>query len=168
MTEAELREELEAMGIPPEQWRLVALLPLVEVAWADRRIQAAEREVILRIASEHDVLQDRGWEILTGWLTAPPEPDVLARARRLLVALANRHRGLGSDAPEGMLAALPAQCQRVAEAAGGLLGLAWTIDPREARVLEAIRSALVVTPSVLPSSDDLPRPAGGWEDLGGR
>ena len=166
MTEPELRAELEALGIPPERWRLVAMLPLIEVAWADSRIQDAERELILKIAADHDLLEEDGWEILGDWLTEPPAPELLLRARKLLLILANRHRGLGSDAPVGLLSELRAQCEEVAEAAGGLLGLVWTIDRREAEVLDAIRRALVVTPSVLPSNDDLPRPPGGWGDLG--
>ena len=166
MTETELREELQAIGIPPERWRLVAMLPLIEVAWADLRIQDAERELILRIAGEHDLLEADGWEVLGDWLTSPPKPELLLRARKLLLVLTSRHRGLGADAPVGFLSELRAQCEEVAEAAGGLLGLAWTIDKREAAVLDAIRRTLVVTPSVYPANDDLPRPPEGWGDLG--
>jgi hypothetical protein len=165
MTEAELRTELASLGIPADRWRLVALLPLVQVAWADERVQRAEREIILTIANQHGVLGGEGSEILNGWLTTPPSADLLRRARRLLVALVERHRGLGSDAPMGLISELREQCEEVAEAAGGLLGLVWTIDPREAAALDEIRRALSLPASLAPYSDDLPRPPGGWSDL---
>jgi hypothetical protein len=121
--------------------------------------------LILQIAEAHGVLEDEGTEILGDWLTTPPTAETLARARRLLLALVNRHRGLGSDAPVGWLSELRAQCEEVAEAAGGVLGMVWTVDPREARALDEIRRALTAPPSTAPWPDDLPRPPEGWHDL---
>lgn len=164
MTEDALRDALNALGIPADQWRLIALLPLVEVAWADERIQEAERDLILTVAAEHGVLTT-GWHLLGPWLTERPSQAFLDQARRLLVLLADRHRGIGSDAPVGLLGDLRARCEEVAAAAGGLLGLAWTIDPRERAALDAIRRALSAPPSLMPFPDDLPRPPGGWTDL---
>jgi hypothetical protein len=165
VTEQELRAELGALGIPEEHWRLVILLPLVQVAWADDHIQDAERARILEIAESHGVLEDEGTEILGDWLTTPPSPEMLKRARKLIVALVNRHRGLGSDLPIGLISEVRAQCEEVAEAAGGLLGLVWTVDPREARALDDIRRSLTAPPSVAPWPDDLPRPPEGWGEL---
>jgi hypothetical protein len=164
MTEDALREALDALGISADQWRLIALLPLVEVAWADEHVQEAERDLILTVAAEHGVLSS-GWHLLEQWLTERPSQAFLDRARRLLVLLADRHRGIGSDAPVGLLGDLRVRCEEVASAAGGLLGLAWTIDPRERAALDAIRRALAAPPSLLPFPDDLPRPPGGWTDL---
>ncbi len=165
MTETELRDELAALGIPETHWRLVAMLPLVQVAWADERIQEAERRHILAIAASHGLLEEEGTGILGGWLTTPPSDELLHRAGKLLVALVNRHRGIGSDAPVGWLGELRAQCEEVAEAAGGVLGMVWTVDPREARALDDIRRALTAPPSTIPWPDDLPRPPEGWNDL---
>ena len=43
---------LAELKIPRENYRLVMLLPMVYVAWADGRIQSAERKLILQIASD--------------------------------------------------------------------------------------------------------------------
>jgi len=42
---------LAELKIPRENYRLVMMLPMVYVAWADGRIQAAERKLILQIAA---------------------------------------------------------------------------------------------------------------------
>ena len=165
MTEDGLRDELAALGIPEEHWRLVVLLPLIQVAWADDRIQDAERARILEIAESHGVLEGEGTRILGDWLTTPPSAATLKRARKLIVALVNRHRGLGSDLPIGLIGEVRAQCEEIAESAGGLLGLMWTVDPREATALDEIRRSLTAAPSVIPWPEDLPRPPEGWHDL---
>ena len=58
---------LKELRVPREAYRVVALLPLVYVAWADGKIQKSERDVILRIAREQGLLDHGGGDALDRW-----------------------------------------------------------------------------------------------------
>ena len=47
---------LKELRVPREAYRVVSLLPLVYVAWADGKIQKSERDLILHIARERGML----------------------------------------------------------------------------------------------------------------
>jgi hypothetical protein len=52
---------LQELKFPSEAYRIVALLPLVYVAWTDGKVQEAKRTLILEIARTRGLL-DRGGE----------------------------------------------------------------------------------------------------------
>lgn len=164
MTDAELLEGLADLGIPRDAWRVLVLIPLVQVAWADGRIQPPERELILRVAEEHRLLDGAPGEVLRRWLDDAPDAGQLATGRRLLVALAHRHRGLGAELDASALDEIQALAEQVARAAGGLFDAIFTVDDAERRALGEIRNSFGLgTASHLA---DLPEPEGGaWTDL---
>ena len=116
---------LHALGIDEVTVEVLALLPLIQVAWADGEIQPEERATILKIARERYHLGEDGAHLLQGWLTHPPSPSYLERSRRVLVALAHKHKGFSIE-PEHLSDVVDFSRQ-VAEAAGGFLGFR-TID----------------------------------------
>jgi uncharacterized membrane protein YebE (DUF533 family) len=63
---------LAELKIPKDAYRLVMLLPLVYVAWADGKIQTQERKLILGIAEDRGLLEHGGRETLEYWLSVPP------------------------------------------------------------------------------------------------
>ena len=63
---------LEEFKIPREAYRVIMLMPLVYVAWADRKIQDQERKLIMQIAAERGLLENGGREALEHWLSVPP------------------------------------------------------------------------------------------------
>ena len=143
MNDNSLIAELRFLGIDKDSLRVVMLLPLIQVAWADGVIQNAERTMILEIASKHALLSEDGERILEGWLLNAPSQDYLTRGRRCLKALAARS---GFDLGDGMstrtLAQVLEMCERVAESSGGLFGLLWSVDAREREAINQIASAL--------------------------
>jgi hypothetical protein len=58
--------------IPRENYRLVMMLPMVYVAWADGRIQAAGRKMLLQIAADRGLLENGGRGTLEHWLSIAP------------------------------------------------------------------------------------------------
>lgn len=164
MTDPELLEALAALGVTPETWRAALLLPLVEVAWADGAVQAPERTRILAVAGEHGLLDGPAGPVVRRWLETRPDEAVTALGRRVVVALAHRHRGPGADLGTDALADVARQCVQVARAAGGLFDLAFTVDQRERDAIAAITAALRAGSEAL--RDDLPDPEGGsFRDL---
>jgi hypothetical protein len=137
-----LRRELSELGMTEASFRALALLPLVEVAWADRQIQASERQVILEIAEGHDLLNPSSGQLLKSWLTVRPSPEYFARSRKLLVKLAHRSQGIGQDLPSDSLDSVLVFCSHVAEAAGGLFGLAFTVSQPEQAAMRKIAQAI--------------------------
>ncbi len=164
MTDNELIAELEYLGIDADSYRIVALLPLIQVAWADGEIQASEREFIMRAARSYGLVEGRSGEILASWLQRTPTPDEVAHGRKVLVALTMRHRGMGSDLGPNTLSDIQAMCLDVARSAGGLFDTFFTVDDNERRALDEITRALASQREDF--LDDLPSPIGGsYEDL---
>lgn len=142
MHQAELTTILEELGVPEGGWRAVALLPLVEVAWADGRIQRAERAVI-DAAVEGLGLSAPERAAVDVWLEVRPDSVELARGRRALLELA--HRDPDDTAFDGILG----RCEAVARAAGGLFGVAFAVSEEERLALRDIADALALGPSDL-------------------
>lgn len=144
MNDAELRFELEAMGIGDDTCRVLALLPLVEVAWADGNVQRAERDLILRTAETYGFLAGDGRAVLDGWLKKRPDLGYFARGRRALLDLVARQYGAAGDFDSATLDGIVVLCQKVASAAGGWMGVAFTVEDEEKRAIAHIAEILHV------------------------
>jgi hypothetical protein len=142
MTDAELRDALARIGIREQDLRAVLLLPLVEVAWSDGRVQETERAVILKVARTHGLVATPGAEVLAGWLDTPPSPEVRELAHRVVVALSARFQGPTADLGAQLLDTIEQHCEAVARAAGGVFGVAFTVGEDERAALRAIHEAL--------------------------
>lgn len=155
MDEQTLRDSLERLGIEPEDWRSVLVLPLVQVAWADTTIQAEERARIAELSHDlgaNPVLVER-------WLAERPSDTDLALGRALIVALAHRQRGLGAELDPAVLGRIEELSLEVARAAGGLFGLVFTVAPEEKEAIRSIAADLgAASESFL---EQLPTPEGG-------
>lgn len=153
MDDLELTTALESLGLDRETHRAVLLLPLVEVAWADGRVQRAERRRIAAIAKAHGITLREGW--LERWLSRRPSVKTFLAARTVLLALmarsARQSEVDGAPRPPPAIETLEGLldlCQRVAEAAGGLFGLAFTVARSERDCIEQIAASLSLGPAL--------------------
>ncbi|MBW1881188.1 MAG: TerB family tellurite resistance protein, partial [Deltaproteobacteria bacterium] len=142
MEDAELHKALVHLGIDEHSHRVLALLPLVQVAWADGTVQEEERALISTLAIERYHLREEGCRVLENWLRYPPSKDYLARGRQALLALTSRTRG---SFDLNTLDDVVVLSEHVAMAAGGFFGLL-KVDGSEREVLAEIASALSVPP----------------------
>lgn len=153
MTDQDLIAGLKALGLDRDSFRAVALLPLIEVAWADREVQPAERKLILEVAEGHRLLAPGARAVLDRWLAEAPDEATFARGRELLIALAHRTTGVDVDLRPQDVDTMLDLCGHVAEAAGGLFGLAFTTSAEERRAIRRIGEhlrALEPEPEPLP------------------
>ena len=141
MNDAELKSHLEYMGIDDQSFRVVALLPLVQVAWADGAVQDGERKLIVDLAQRHFQLDAGASQLLDGWLTFRPTDAYLSKGREVLVELARRSSG-PHVTPTTLQEVIDFSLE-VARAAGGLFGIG-AVDAQEKTALEEIASALTV------------------------
>lgn len=136
MDDIELKSALHSLGVDEESISAVALLPLVEVAWADGRVQPQERASILEHARERGLVSAEGQRLIETWLRYRPSDAYLRRGREVLLALASR----GDDPrfTQATLKDIVDLCGRVAGAAGGLFGRFSGFDPREQEIVSEI------------------------------
>jgi len=158
MTDAELRDELNGLGIHEEDGSLVLLLPLLQVAWADGEIQAEERARVLQIAQDHGWVAPSTAPLLEGWLTFRPSLGYFGKANAVLRGLLGRAHGLPTRIEPQALLSL---CETVAEAAGGILGFG-AIERREKGVLTELADALHVGTVLIDLNEDAL--SDGWFD----
>jgi hypothetical protein len=107
--------------VRPEIVAALAAVPLVEVAWADGKIDSEERAVVLRHANAQGICPgSMEHDLLEAWLTHRPEPSLL-EAWQAYIA------GLGETLSAEELALLRDELlhatKHIAEASGGILGL---------------------------------------------
>jgi hypothetical protein len=135
---------LDELKIPREAYRVIMLMPLVYVAWADGKIQSQERKLIMGIAEERGLLDHGGRACLERWLTHAPSAEQLKSHLAILSELARSHRGVGGEVDADSEQLMIAWCQDVADAAGGLLGLRSPRHEAEHAALKTIAAAVDV------------------------
>jgi uncharacterized tellurite resistance protein B-like protein len=127
--DATVLDDLIRIGVNAESFVAFSLLPLVRVAWADGEVADNEREAILKAAAEDGIQRaSANYQLLEGWLDAGPETG-------LIDAWHNYARALARELDETSLAAVRhttlARAQRIAKAAGGILGFGNRISKNE-------------------------------------
>ena len=128
-----LLDHLVELDLSPETIVALALVPLVEVAWADGQIQDREREAILRAAEERGVSAGSiNRQLLENWLLRQPSASLLEVWRHYAKALL---QSLDEDERRLMKERTIGSARAVAEAAGGFLGIG-SISAAERTVLE--------------------------------
>ena len=131
----QMLEELEALGFTPDTVPLLPFVPLVQMAWAEGGVSAAERALIVQLARTRGI--DEGSQAdrqLAAWLAERPASQVFARASRLIRAMLDAPAA-GSDA----LTAdeLVKHCEAIAAASGGMFGIN-RVSSEERALLQAL------------------------------
>ncbi len=88
-----LRDSLANLGITPENHRVLMLLPLVYVAWADGKMDEVEIAHLDEIAKEKFFLGKSGLDILDSWLVKQPDRDYFDEGLQDLFLLAQTEEG---------------------------------------------------------------------------
>ncbi len=128
-TEVSLAERVAALGFQGEAAQVFDLLPLVHVAWADGAIQRGERVAIFDILEARAIAADSpAFRVIETLLEERPSQEYLDES----LAVCRDVVGTRSAMAETVLEL----CVRVAESAGGFMGLGNKVAPEE-RVLVA-------------------------------
>ena len=134
-----LLQELEALGFTPDTVSLLPLVPIVQVAWAERGVSDQERALIVRLARERGIAAGSAADVQLGaWLKTRPADEVFARATRLIRAML--------DSPDAARRDLTTEdlirhCEEIAAASGGVMGF-HKISADERALLDEIKAAL--------------------------
>ena len=135
--DAELIERIVALGFNGDSARVLDLLPLIYVSWADGRVQHDERATILAVLEERGIEPESDACLLVeSLLEHRPSETFLGESLSVLRALTASE----TEKPETLVDL----CFRVAEASGGLLGLGNRTSPAERDLIAQIAEALGV------------------------
>ena len=130
-------DKLFQLGIRAEVVAALALVPLVEVAWADGSIDERERRQILERAEKSDIApSSTDHSLLQSWLERRPDPKLLSAWIHMVEGLCEHMtpeqvRALRSDPIE--------RARAIASASGGLLGVG-TVSAAEADMIHQLES----------------------------
>lgn len=132
-------DHLLDVGIRAETWLAISLFPLVEVAWADRHVADEQREAILKAAEEHGIAPGSDARaLLDQWLANRPAPKVRKVWKEYVEAI---NGVLSGAAIEAMREETLELSKKVAEAAGGFLGIGHRISKVEQETLDDLERA---------------------------
>jgi hypothetical protein len=139
ITDEAVLAHLAERGLGPQGVAALGLVPLVVVAWADGELDAKEKAAIQRAAQEAglDALPEAK-ALLEAWLTAPPGQEVSETWHRYVQAIMP---GLDAAGREALKRETIGRARRVAEAAGGFLGLGQKVSDAEERALARLADA---------------------------
>jgi len=135
-------DKLVELGIGAETLAALTLVPLVEVAWADAKMDARERDAILKGAEAQGVAPgSAAFALLQDWLDERPAPRLLAAWRDYIGALCEE---MLPEDRKALKREVLSRARTVAEAAGGFLGLGGRVSREEEQVYGILETAFKV------------------------
>jgi hypothetical protein len=136
----DLLNRLIARGIDAPTWAAVSLVPLVEVAWADGKLEPNERDAILQAAEQSGLEPDSsGHVLLKEWLKQKPDLELHDSWKQYISEYA---KDIDSEVKPIFRESVLGRARTVAEAAGGFLGLGSKVSAAEQQVLDDLESAM--------------------------
>lgn len=122
----------------------LTMVPLVRVAWADRRMETAEKAAILRAAEDHRCPSNSpGHVLLQSWLEQAPPESLFAAWKEFVASLKTT---ASKEHFEMLRTGVTRNARAIAKAAGGFLGI-HTISEKEEAALAEIAAVFEGEPS---------------------
>ncbi|MBN1491605.1 MAG: TerB family tellurite resistance protein [Phycisphaerae bacterium] len=131
VTDRQLAERVRALGFDGETARVLYLMPLIAVAWADGSLSDKERDAILRVAGTHGIEPHTPAGIMLATLLEERSSGIVLDQILDVLKAVLHAKGMH---PHSMLEA----CVEVAEASGGFLGFGNKVSPEEQALIEQI------------------------------
>ena len=100
MQRDKMKKSLERLGIPVDDYRVLKLLPLIYVAWADGKMEHVKRERIHYFAAREYELSAAGVAVLERWLTEPPSHAYVTEGLHDILLLARANDDMEVDFSE--------------------------------------------------------------------
>jgi hypothetical protein len=139
ISDAVVLDRLVEIGIGPDTWTALSLVPLVEVAWADGKLDAKERRAVLSAAEANGVSAGSpSYQLLESWLAQRPQARLLEAWGEYMVGVCGQ---LGEGEREALKSEILGRARSVAEAAGGILGLINRVSAEEEALLAELEKA---------------------------
>ncbi|MCE5341070.1 MAG: TerB family tellurite resistance protein [Planctomycetaceae bacterium] len=139
ITNDKVLEKLVELEIRPEVIASLAMIPLIEVAWADGEIDKNERRVILDAACEIFITKESpDYALLKSWLKYKPNVKLFNAWKHYIQGLCEQ---LTKQQKNALKKDLIGHAKDVAQAAGGFLGFGDKISKAEQKMLDKLTQA---------------------------
>ena len=151
----EILQELEKLGYTTETVRLLHLVPLIQVAWAEGGVSDRERALIIEAARARGIEPGSAADQqLAAWLATPPAIEFFDKTLRVIGAIL---QVLPPGERDGGMRDLLSYSTAIGSASGGILGFG-KVSQAEQRVLARITEELQqahgpVVPTTSPSQE---------------
>ncbi len=133
-----LLDRLVELGIHVDTIEALVLVPLAMVAWADGKIDARERDAVMRGAEASGITRGSpAHQLLDSWTAQPPPPALMDSWHAYIAALVVE---LSADQRWALEERILGRARAVAQATGGFLGIA-SVSREEEAVLKELESA---------------------------
>jgi tellurite resistance protein len=133
----EILQKFVDLGIRPETLASLALVPLIEVAWADGSVEKEEKEAVLKAAGHLGFSKDSvDFSLLKQWLSHQPTEDLFHAWEHYMQGLCEV---LTAPQKAALKKDLIGHARQVAQASGGFLGIN-TISKSEQAILDRLNS----------------------------
>lgn len=131
-TDEDVANEAMELGFDRATARVLHLVPLIQIAWADGTIQSDEREAVLQAAHDHGVQRgSAAYEFLELLLEQRPSDLFFERTNRVIAhVLANDVEGREADD-------LLTRARSVARSAGGVFGFG-SVSKEEQKLIDEL------------------------------
>jgi len=139
ITNPAILDKLMKLGIGADTVAALAIVPLVEVAWADGSLDAKEREAVLAAARQSGFAAGSvELAMLETWLSRRPEPRLLSAWSQMIQGMVEQ---LSPEETQKLKDRLLLNARGVARASGGKLGLGSKVSAAEASMLTQLEAA---------------------------
>lgn len=135
-----MKRSLDRLGIAPSDYRVLKLLPLIYVAWADGKMDRVKRERIHAFAAREYDLSAAGVAVLEGWLSQVPTHAYVAEGLHDIFLLATAEDDMEVDFSE--LPALLSYAESIAGNTGAALNQPEATSANAERALEEVAREL--------------------------
>ena len=134
ITDAAVLDGLVAAGITPESLTSLSLIPLVAVAWADKKMEDAEKAAILQAAEAGGIApSSASYASMVSWLEKQPEKKLLDAWKSYIGAIKDT---LEPPVAGQLKTSILGRAESVAKSAGGFLGVGNKVSDVEQKVLD--------------------------------
>jgi len=137
-TDHDLLNELVELGLSPESVMAISLVPLVLVAWADRRVDAKERPAIIKAAKDQGIFDGSpAARMLKHWLNNEPSPKLTLVWKHYIGKMRSE---LPAETCEALRHDFERRTRAIAKVSGGHLGFG-RISEAEKQVIAELHKA---------------------------
>ena len=140
IADEEILQDLQELGFNRETVKLLHLIPLIQVAWADGQVTSKQLAKVLEIAREGGIAPEgAAFQQLLEWINNRPSEAFFQNSLRVIQAMLE---GLSPEEQANSKTSLVSYCTSVAAASGGLLGFGRKISAAERSHIEQIAGEL--------------------------
>lgn len=140
VTDPQILQDLQTLGYTKDTVRLLHVVPLLCVAWADGSVSRREAESIREAARARGVEQGSpAYRLLQQWLHQPPSDEFVRKSLQAIRAILELSPPQARQAGTRNLVSL---CKRVASASAGFPGFGSKISGKELRLIKRIIAEL--------------------------